>query len=244
VKNKIIIPHEHGGWAMVSVPFVFGMFAGNPQWVHILLFLAWLFLYLASYPFLQAVKKTANRGRLIKWGVLYALIAIVCVALPLYQNPELLYFALPLIGLLLINIWHAKRKSEREMLNDLCALLIFSLGGAAAYFMGGGGWDQTMVMVVLFNFLYFTGTVFFVKSIFRKRGNKRFLIVAIIYHMSLLIIPWIVGAPWMMLSYIFAVVRTFAFAGKKMRPMIVGIIEIIGAIFFLLVSVIVIQWTL
>ena len=29
-KQGIVIPHEHGGWAMVSVPFLIGMFAGHP----------------------------------------------------------------------------------------------------------------------------------------------------------------------------------------------------------------------
>ena len=241
MKRNIVIPHEHGGWAMVSVPFIMGMMAGSPQWLHLLLFLAWLFLYLASYPLLQAVKKRSNRGRFIKWGVIYAVIALICVVLPLYKYTELLFFAIPLVGLLLVNIWHAKQRSEREIVNDLCAIVIFSLGGAAAYLLGGRGWDYTMIVVILFNFLYFTGTVFFVKSVFRKRGDKSWLMATRIYHVILLVIPWIVGIPWMMLSYTLALIRSFVYGGKQMRPMKVGIIEIVSVIFFLIVSVIVIS---
>ncbi len=40
---KIVIPHEHGGWAMVSVPFLLGMLSGAPNGLHAVLFLAWLF---------------------------------------------------------------------------------------------------------------------------------------------------------------------------------------------------------
>lgn len=50
-KKKLVIPHEHGGWAMVSVPFLTGMMVATPQWIHLTLFTGWLLLYLASYPF-------------------------------------------------------------------------------------------------------------------------------------------------------------------------------------------------
>lgn len=243
MKGKIVIPHEHGGWAMVSVPFLFGMMAGHPQWMHLLLFLAWLFLYMASYPFLQAFKKRANQQHYIKWGMVYSLLALICVAFPLYRTPELLYFSIPFVGLLLVNIWHVKRKSERKMINDLSAILIFSLGGAAAYLIGGQYWDRTMVLVVLFNFLYFTGTVFFVKSVFRKRGDISWTVAARIYHGLLLIVPWVVGLPWLTLAYLLATLRAFRYAGKQMRPMKVGITEIVSSVFFLLVSMIVIQLT-
>ena len=236
-KRSIVIPHEHGGWAMVSVPFLFGMLAGNPQWMHGLLFLAWLLLYLSSYPFLQSVKKTANRGHWIRWGVLYGSIAIVCLIPTLLGKPSLLYFGPPLFLLLLINIWHAKRKSERAMVNDLSAILIFSIGGAAAYLLGGGGWDRTMAAVVLFSFLHFTGSTFFVKSVFRERATKRWITYARIYHGLLLIIPWVVGYPILIFPYIFSAARTFTYAGKLLRPWKVGIIEIVGALQFFLLSV-------
>ncbi|MHA0855423.1 YwiC-like family protein [Paenibacillus sp. CMAA1364] len=239
-KKGFIIPHEHGGWAMVSVPFIIGMMASNPQWLHLLLFLAWLFLYLASYPLLQAVKKRSNRGRFIQWGIIYGVIALLCVILPLYKYPVLFYFSIPFLSLLVVNIWHAKQRSERQIVNDLSAILIFSLGGAAAYLVGDGTWDYRMIMVILFNFLYFTGTVFFVKSVFRERGNARWLAANHIYHVILMIAPWLVGMPWMMLSYACALVRSFVYGGKQMRPMKVGIIEIVSVLFFLIVAVIVI----
>ena len=172
-QRSVVIPHEHGGWAMVSVPFAFGMMAGTPRWMHLALFAAWLFLYLSSYPFLQAAKKRANKAHWIQWGVLYGAIALVCLIPPLLDTPSLFYFGPPLFLLLVVNVWHAKRKSERATANDLRAILIFAIGGAAAYLLGGGEWDRTMAAAVLFAFLHFTGSVFFVKTLFRERTNKR-----------------------------------------------------------------------
>jgi hypothetical protein len=168
------------------------------------------------------------------------LIAVLCLIPPLVSLPQLFYFAPLLLVLLAVNIWFVKQKSERAFLNDLCAILIFSLGGAAAYLLGEGGWDRTMILVVVFNLLYFMGTVFFVKSVFRERKSKRWVAYAQVYHVILLLIPWVLGNPWMGCVYLFATVRTFALAGKVIRPMKVGIIEIIGAVQFLILTVILI----
>ncbi|MGG4554368.1 YwiC-like family protein [Paenibacillus humicus] len=236
-KQGIVIPHEHGGWAMVSVPFVIGMMAGRPQWMHLPLFLAWLLLYLSSYPFLQSVKRKKERRRLITWGVIYSAIALVCLIPVLLSFPKLFYFGPILLVLLMVNLWHVKQKSERAVLNDLCAVLIFSIGGAAAYWLGGGGWDRTMLLVVVFNVLFFMGSVFFVKSVFRERTNRRWIACAKGFHILLLIIPWLLGLPWMMIAYLFPLVRTIAYAGKTLRPMKVGIIEIISSVQYLLLTI-------
>jgi hypothetical protein len=91
-KKKVVIPHEHGGWAMVSVPFLIGMLAGTPRWGHLPLFFAWLFLYLASYPLLQAVKRTASRRFWFRWGALYGAVALACLAQTLSHEPQLFWF--------------------------------------------------------------------------------------------------------------------------------------------------------
>ncbi|MFC5407515.1 YwiC-like family protein [Cohnella soli] len=37
--RSVVIPHEQGDWAMVSVPILLGMLAGIPRWAHVPLFL-------------------------------------------------------------------------------------------------------------------------------------------------------------------------------------------------------------
>lgn len=240
-QRRIVIPHEHGGWAMISVPFLFGMFAAGAQGMHVALFAAWLLLYLSSYPFLQSFKRTANKGYWLRWSSLYGTAAIVCLIPPLIDTPLLLIFGIPLVALLIVNVWHAKHKSERAFVNDMCAILIFSLGGAAAYLLGGGDWDRTMAVIVLLSFLYFTGSAFFVKSVFRERTNRRWTTFARLYHVLLLIVPWAIGFPWLTLPFVFAAVRAFIYGGKAMRPMKVGIIEIVGSVQFLVLAALFIE---
>lgn len=234
--KKIVLPHEHGGWAMVSVPFLFGVLAGTPRWSHILLFIAWLFLYLASYPLLQALKRKKQRNHLLKFFAIYGVIGLAAVIYPLIVKPQLFYFGIPFIILLSLNIWHVKHKSERAILNDFCAILIFSLGGAASYLYGDGGWSYEMLTIVLYNLVYFMGTAFFVKTVFREKKNPTWKRVSQIYHIVILIVPILLGQPWMILPFIFPLIRTFLFSGKTMRPMKVGIMEIIGAVQFIIIS--------
>lgn len=234
--KKIVLPHEHGGWAMVSVPFLFGMLAGTPRWSHILLFIAWLFLYLASYPLLQAFKRKKQRIHLLKFFAIYGVIGLAAVIYPLIVKPQLFYFGIPFIILLSLNIWHVQRKSERAILNDFCAILIFSLGGAASYLYGDGGWNFEMLTIVLYNLVYFMGTAFFVKTVFREKKNPIWKRVSQIYHVVILIVPFLLGQLWMILPFIFPLVRTLLFSGKTMRPMKVGIMEIIGAVQFIIIS--------
>ncbi|THF76073.1 YwiC-like family protein [Cohnella fermenti] len=235
--KKIVIPHEHGGWAMVTVPFLIGTVAGAPNVWHIPLFLGWFFLYLSSYPLLQAVKRSSNRSHWVRWGVLYGAVAVVCLIPPLIAMPRLFLFGIPLLALLAVNLWHAKRRSERALVNDLCAILTFAIGGAAAYLLGDGDWDRTMAAVVAFSFLYFTGSVFFVKSVFRERKNKRWAVCSYVYHALLLALPLALGYPWMSAAYLFSAARAFSLAGKLVRPMKVGIIEIAGSVQFVLLAV-------
>ncbi len=236
-KKKIIIPHEHGGWAMVSVPFLLGMITAGPRWMHIPLFVAWLCFYLSSYPLLQSLKRKAEKARYVRWGIGYGIAGLALVLLPLIDTPQLSYFALPLLLLVLINIWHAKQKSERALLNDICAILGFTVGGAAAYLLGGGDWDRMMMLVVIFSFLHFMGTVYFIKTLFRERTNKRYTYYAYLYHTILLVIPWLIGYPWMTIPYVLSAVRAFLFAGKPLRPSQAGILEIACVLQFLLLSI-------
>lgn len=233
---KWVIPHEHGGWAMVSVPFLLGVAAGDPNWLHVPLFLGWMFFYLASYPLLQALKRKSERQRYIKWSIGYFALALASTAWPLIHEPGLFYFAPVLALLLAVNVRFVMKKAERALLNDLCAILSFSIGGAAAYLLGMGTTDTTMLAVVLFSFIYFTGSVFFVKTIFRERGQANWLWGARGYHITLIAVPALLWSPWMMAPYIFPAYRTFKYAGHVLRPMKVGIIEIIGAVQFLVLA--------
>lgn len=221
---------------MVSVPFLIGMVAGGPNWLHFLLFIGWIGFYLASYPLLQALKRKSDRIRYYRWSAGYFIAAVLFTSAPLLYEPGLLYFAPVFAMLLAVNIRYVLLKAERALANDLCAILSFSMGGGAAYLLGAGGSDATMVGVVLFSFLYFAGSAFFVKTVFRERGHLGWLRCAKGYHATIVLVAGVVWGPWMMLPFIYALFRTLRYGGHVMRPMEVGIIEIAGAVQFAILT--------
>ncbi len=87
---------------MLSVPFLTGMSAAKPTLLHLPLFMAWLLLYMASYPLLQSLKKTSNRGRWLSWGIGYAAAAAIFLVPLLIWNPWLAGFAPVLIVLVFV----------------------------------------------------------------------------------------------------------------------------------------------
>ncbi|MBB6633711.1 hypothetical protein [Cohnella thailandensis] len=77
--------------------------------------------------------------------------------------------------------------------------------GAAAYLFGD--WDRTMAAVVSFRFLYFAGSVFFVKSVFRERKNRRWTYFSYVCRAFLLALPFATGFPWMSAAYLISAAR-------------------------------------
>lgn len=94
-----------------------------------------------------------------------------------------------------------------------------------------------MAALAAFNFAYFMGTAFFVKTVFRERQNARWIAYAKVYHVLALALPWAIGYPLMTIPFAFPALRAFVYADKTMRPAKVGILEIAGALQFLLLTV-------
>ena len=59
---KLVIPKQHGAWAMLIIPFLLSVILGKPTMYHIPLFLAWFFIYLATYPFLMYINKNGKKS--------------------------------------------------------------------------------------------------------------------------------------------------------------------------------------
>lgn len=103
------IPNQHGAWAMLILPFLFGVASSAGKAIHIPLFICWLLIYLFSFPLLQGVK-TGKFQRYAKPLKLYGLLLIPFVAYLVIAEPELIWFVLPLLPLFCGQSLFAKTK--------------------------------------------------------------------------------------------------------------------------------------
>ncbi|RCX23850.1 YwiC-like protein [Fontibacillus phaseoli] len=223
--KKGYIPNQHGAWAMLLIPFLFGMFAAKPVLLHGVLFLGWLLVYLFSFPFLQWVrtKKLQVYGKpMLFYGVLLIPVAVSL----LVMAPELWKWIPMFFPLFAVNCYYAKRKRERAFANDLAAVIQFSLILFVSYHIGGGdNWRMAAELFIL-SILYFTGTIFYVKTIIREKNNAVFFRFSIGYHLASLVIAALLFPPGILIPLLILLVRAIWIPKTKTTVKQSGMMEI------------------
>lgn len=179
---KKYIPNQHGAWAMLVLPFLFGVAASRGQLIHIPLFVCWLLIYLFSFTLLQGVK-TRKFKRYAQPLKLYGILLLPLIIYLVAAEPVLLWFVLPLVPLFAVNLYYARTKNERALLNDISAIVAFCLIIYPVFYVGQGGSWQTATELFVLAVLYFTGTALYVKTVIRERNNNRFYYGSVLYHL-------------------------------------------------------------
>ncbi|TLS37829.1 YwiC-like family protein [Pseudalkalibacillus caeni] len=240
--KRLLLPKQHGAWVMLGLPYLIGMIAGGPKWIHIPLFLGWLFLYLASYPIMMYLKKKRSREQYLKWIGIYMSLAILFVSLPLFLYVKLLLLSLFLLPLLIVNMFYARQNNERAFLNDISAIAGLCLGGPASYFVGTQQWDEKAVLIWISSVLFFMGSVFFVKTMIREKKNPKFKLYSWGYHSALPV--GIAGAGFLPLSlaYLPSMARAIIFYGKPLKPKHIAVVEFTNSAYFLIFMTVLIRF--
>ncbi len=169
---KVMIPNQHGAWAMLLIPFLLGMVKGGPVLWHIPLFLGWLFLYLAVYPITLALKRKQLKPYQ-KWIYAYGFPACCFLMISVFHKPPLIWIGVTLVPLFLIHMYFARRKNERALMNDIAGVLFFCSGGLASCWLGTGTLDGWAWFIFSKSALFFIGSSFYVKSGRKKTEHLR-----------------------------------------------------------------------
>ncbi|PEA52665.1 hypothetical protein CON64_22475 [Bacillus pseudomycoides] len=236
---KPVIPKQHGAWAMLLIPFLLSAFIGKATWQHILLFIAWLFIYLATYPFLMYMKQKRQK-RYLHWTLIYFSLAILFGIIPLTYEWRILLFAIYMIPLFFINIYFARQKNERALLNDVSAIIVFCIGGMISYYFTMKTIDETAWLIALVSFLYFMGSTFYVKTMIREKKNPTYRWISWGYHLLLVIGTFIVS-PWFVITFIPSCIRAIVLYGKKITVLKVGVWEIVNSVYFFITTTVLFQ---
>ncbi|MFC4149493.1 YwiC-like family protein [Micromonospora mangrovi] len=217
------LPPQHGAWAMLLLPYTAGVVLVGWRWPDLPLLGAWLAGYLFSYYAFQAVKSRRPRryaDQLLTYGLLTAPLAVVV----LVARPAVLWYAPGYAVLLAVNAGYAWRRRERALLNDLASvaqscLLVFVLATVAEV-------PPTRVVPAFVALtLYLTGTVLYVKTMIRERGDVGHLRLSIGFHaVALLVAGWLDAllAP----VFLLLLARAVVLPRRRLRPAPVGVIEI------------------
>jgi hypothetical protein len=229
----MILPREHGAWAMIVVPVALGALAGRPRWLHLALLCGVALGYMASYPALQALRRGSARPGELRWSAIYALAAAAAWAPVLVEMPRLAWLGVALAPPLISAAIFARSRRDRDLLNGLLGVAGLVLGGLAAAVLARGRYDGVGWQVYGSCLLYFWGSVLFVKSMVRRRGDSRFRWISWGYHLAALGTVTAAWSPWIGAALAPSLLRALLCWGKGLRPRQLGLIEIGNTLLFL-----------
>ncbi|MGX2966479.1 YwiC-like family protein [Ursidibacter sp. B-7004-1] len=233
-KEKPIISNQHGALVMAFVPFLYGIFASHFIVQHIFFGLSWLFLYFCSYPFL-AIFNRKNNTKYKKWAIIYAVISLLFAIPVFFYKIAILQFSLFILPLVIIQIYYAKKKDERNLINDIAGILTFGIIGMASYYLPT---DQYQWWILLHPTLFFIVTTLYVKSVARERKNPLYLKLSLFSHLLCVGIYLLFNQYSIAFAYFIALLRAIIVPKKQLNIKQVGILEF-GVVFIFLLALLI-----
>ena len=226
---------------MLASPLAVGALAGGLAWIHLPLAAFWFSGYFAFFATTLWLK-ARRMPRHFPPVRLYILLASALGIIVLLAQPQLVkwvpFFALPL-G---VGLYAASHKKERALLSGVATIAGSALMTVVAYDAGATGTylDRAWLLAAA-QFLYFAGTVFYVKTIIRERDNTSFYWISIGYHaLAVLLIGLLFGftgsALPLVLVFVIVLLRAAVVPKFKVTPKQIGIGEIFSTIAVALTS--------
>ncbi|HEY0186622.1 MAG TPA: YwiC-like family protein [Cellulomonas sp.] len=242
------VPNQHGAWAMVLAPTIVGTLVAGPSGWHVLLLLAWVAAYCTYFSATRWLRSA--RRRRYRTPVVGHAAATVLLGLPLLlTHPALLRWAPVYAVLLAVSLRYAARRADRSWGNDLvtiaaAALMTVLAAGLAAPAPSGllppgadlpAAWGATAILTA-----YLVGTVPYVKSMIRERGERRTLRLSAGYHGALVLLAavawaagWVAGAAGAVLVLVAAALAARAVLlprRGRVRPAAIGAGEVVATV--------------
>lgn len=192
------VPQQHGAWAMLVAPLLVGALVVGPRWEHALLLAVWLVgfcAYNAAGLWLKARRRPRWLPPVRAYGMVTALLAAVLLA----TAPALLSWGVAYAPLLAMSLRYSARRDERSLANDLLTVTaaglmtvvaagvpvaVASAGGPAWVWFPGAADDRAWALATVL-VAYFAGTVLYVKTMIRERGNRVMLRSSVLLHAAL-----------------------------------------------------------
>ncbi|MGK9044402.1 YwiC-like family protein [Mammaliicoccus vitulinus] len=229
-------PNQHGVWSMIVVPIAFGIATSGFTFLHVLLYLGVLAAYFMSdQVFFYLKKRKKDIGYIYTAGIFALIVLVSFIPIVLYRNDTFWIF-LFMLPLSFMNAYFAKKKNERAFTNDVIAVIIFCLFGIISTLLNTAISNiQTWLPVFLISFMYFFGTILYVKTMIREKKSTKYKWSSWIYHLCIVFVGFMMS-PLVMVMYIPSLIRSIVLYGKKIKIMHVGLIEIANSVFVLVVG--------
>jgi hypothetical protein len=222
---------------MLASPLLVGIFASGVSWVQLPLAAFWFAGYFAFF----ATSLWLKASRRAKWFPpvrAYGALSLALGAVVLVMQPDLARWAPLFVVPLGIGLYAAAHRQDRALVSGLATTAGSALMTVVAYDAGPGSDLARAWQLALVQFLYFAGTVFYVKTVIRERDNPAFRWLSAGFHVLALIVVAAVfglvendGTAWPLLVVFAALLaRAVAVPPYRPTPKQVGIAEVVATV--------------
>lgn len=193
---------------MVTIPPVLGLILGlcGPgertavsALATLLVLLSWMSGYFSFFAggLLFKARRRRHRGTFLTPTLVYGGVSTVCAVGALICRPSLLWWALvfvPLVGIAVEEILMNRPRSTLSGCSTTCAsgAMLAVMDSVGRGFGAPSGASTVAIVSAIVMALYFSGTVPYVKSMIRAKGNTRYLIGSVAYQVVAAIIVAVV----------------------------------------------------
>ena len=226
------LPRQHGAWAMLVVPLVAGAIVRTrdglalPPWLGLLALTA-LVGYLAFnaasiYAKAPTVRKAEVRLPVEVYGLATLLLGLATVLV----GPVVLLRWVP-VYLVLVTacLWLAAKHKDRSLASGVLSVVAASgLVLVMSYPDPLGIRPGRALLVACVLAVSFVGTVLYVKTNIRERGNVGYLRASVGWHVAATLAAIPFGWPWMAF-FALSTLRAAILPGRRLSPKDVGLIE-------------------
>ena len=222
---------------MLAVPFLLGIAASRPDPWQLVLAVTAVTGYLASAATqtrLRARRRDGSPIPLLTYGALVAVSGLALVV----AHPVLLACLVVLVPAGAITLGGARPGTPRDLANSLAQVAQALMLVPAAALVSGAFDGGRVGAATLVGAAYLVGTVLVVRSVIRERDNRAFAAASIGFHGALLVgalafLPLVyavlAGALTARAAALPAVQRCRSGTPRPLRPVQVGVVEMVAA---------------
>lgn len=213
------LPNQHGAWAMLLLPLIVGFVLGmalSPSPILLLTIAAvWIFGYFMFFAFdlWFKARNPRRKAEYLRPMLTYGAIAAVAGVAVLFMKPSMLWWVpvfVPLVTWAFVEIFRRRPRSLSSGISTTLAssLMIPVMVSAASaelpefFTEFSSEHSAEVALVTLAVAAYFVGTIPYVKTLIRERGNQSFLRNSVATHAAAFVIVTVCCA-WLMLDGLF-----------------------------------------
>lgn len=177
--KQLLIPKEHGTWAMWVLPFIVGIAAAGKMSIEsYLIFGVSLLAFFVRTALASAIRIQKQDRKLMQKCFVAAFAEIVLMfvlisPMLLARNYAVVVIGVLASGLLIADVRWISDRSERHLSIELLGVAGFALAAPAAFVATTGAWHFEAAVLWFISFAYFSGSVFYVKLRLARLSKKK-----------------------------------------------------------------------